>query len=93
MEPPKCIAPCVAKIFYVHGNDTTQRACIHLGNHHHPVKVGNCRDSRNRIDALIEEQVERTPQATHSKIIFEASKDCVGELRLPIIEVTFNLQH
>ena len=22
-EPPKCIAPCFAKIFYVHGNDNT----------------------------------------------------------------------
>ena len=44
-EPPKCIAPCVARIFYVHSNDTTQRACIHLGKHRHPVKVGNCRVS------------------------------------------------
>jgi hypothetical protein len=77
-EPPKCITPCHAKIFYVHGNDTTQRACIHLGNHRHPVKVGNCRDSRKRIDALIEEHVERTPQAIHSKIVLEASKDLVG---------------
>ena len=57
-EPPKCIAPCNAKIFYIHGNDTTQRACIHLGNHPHPVKVGNCKDSRKHIDALIEEHVE-----------------------------------
>jgi hypothetical protein len=32
-EPPKCIAPCHAKIIYVHGNDTTQCACIHMGNH------------------------------------------------------------
>ena len=81
-EPPKCIAPCVAKIFYVHGNDTTQRACIHLGNHRHPVKVGNCRDSRQRIGVLIEEHVERTSKATHSKIVLEASKDLVGEFLL-----------
>jgi hypothetical protein len=81
-EPPKCIAPCHAKIFYVHGNVTTQRACIHLGNHLHPVKIGNCRDSRKRIDALLEEHVEQTPQATHSKIVLEASKDLVGEFLL-----------
>ena len=81
-EPPKCIAPCVAKIFYVHGNDNTQRACIHLGNHCHPVKVGNCRDSRKRIDALIEEHVERIPQATHKNIVLETSKDLVGEFLL-----------
>src|SRR6202048_440846 len=60
----------------------TQRACIHLGNHHHPVKVGNCRDSQQRIDVLIKEHVERTPQATHSKIVLEASKDLVGEFLL-----------
>jgi hypothetical protein len=76
---PKFIAPCVAKIFYVHDNDTTQRACIHLSKHHHPVKVYNCRNSRKRINALI----ERTPQATHNKIILEASKDLVGEFVLP----------
>ena len=81
-EPLKCIAPCVAKIFYIHGNDTTQRVCIHLGNHCHPVKVGNCRDRRQRIDALIEEHVEQTPQATHSKIVLEASKELVGEFLL-----------
>ena len=81
-EPPKCIAPHVARIFYVHGNDATQRACIHLGNRRHLVKVGNCRDSRQRIDALIEEHIERTPQATHSKIVLEAIKDLVGEFLL-----------
>jgi hypothetical protein len=81
-EPPTCIAPCHDKISYVYGNGTTQRACIDLGNHCHPVKVGNCKDSRKHIDALIEEHVERTPQATHSKIVFDASKDLVGEFLL-----------
>src|ERR1700737_1150508 len=78
-QPPKCIALCDAKIFYVHGKESSQRACIHIGTHQHPVKVGDCRDSRKRINALIEEHVERTPQATHSKIVLEASKDIVGE--------------
>jgi hypothetical protein len=43
------------------------------------VKVGDYRDSKKRINALIEEHIERTPQATHNKIVFEASKDIVGE--------------
>ena len=41
-EPPKCIALCEAKIFYVHGKESSQRICIHLGSHQHPVKVGDC---------------------------------------------------
>jgi hypothetical protein len=66
-EPPKCIALCKAKIFYVHGKESSQR---------------DCRDSRKRINALLEERVERTPQATYSKIVLEASKDIVGEFLL-----------
>ena len=77
--PPKCVALCNARIFYVHGNDTSQRACIHLGHHSHPVKVGDYRQSRKKIDALIEKHVERIPQAMVSKIVMEASKDLLGE--------------
>jgi hypothetical protein len=73
---------CQAKIFYVHGKESSQRASIHLGTHQHPVKIGDCRDSRKRINALLEEHVERTPQATHNKIVLEASKDLVGEFLL-----------
>ena len=36
-KPPKCVALCNARIFYVHGDDTSQRACIHLGHHSPPV--------------------------------------------------------
>ena len=78
-EPLKCNSLCEAKIFYVHGKESCQRACIHLGSHQHPVKVGDYRDSRKRINALLQEHVERTPQATHNKIVFEASRDNVGE--------------
>jgi hypothetical protein len=60
-QPPKCIALCDAKIFYVHGKESSQRACIHIGTHQHPVKVGDCKDSRKRINALLEEHVERSP--------------------------------
>lgn len=81
-EPPVCIARCEAKIYYVHSDASRQRACIHIGQHQHPVKVGDCRASRHRIEALIEEHVENTPQATHSKIVLEASKDLIGEYLL-----------
>jgi hypothetical protein len=46
------------------------------------VKVGDCRDSRKRINAHIEERVDRTSQATHNKIVLEASKDIIGEFLL-----------
>ena len=60
-DAPKCAAVCKVRIFYVHGDELSQRACIHLGYHSHPVKVGDYRHNRKKIDALIEEQVDRTP--------------------------------
>ena len=81
-QPPKCIAICKAKIFYVQGKNSSQRACIHIGTHQHIVKVGDCRNSCKRINALLKEHVEHTPQATHNKIVFEVSKDIVGEFLL-----------
>jgi hypothetical protein len=82
-EPPKCIALCEAKIFYVHGEDSSQRACIHIDTHQHPVNVGNCRDSRKWINAFIKEHAERTPQATYNKIVPEASKAKPTTLKRP----------
>ena len=55
---------------------------LHLGKYPHPVKVGNCIDSRKRINALIEEQVKQRPQATYSKIVLKTNKDLVGEFLL-----------
>ena len=78
-ETPKCAALCNAKIFYVHGDDSSQRAHIHLGHHSHPIKVGDYRHSPKKIDALIEEHVDRTPQAMVSKIVMETSKDLLGQ--------------
>ena len=78
-EPPKCAAVCNARIFYVHGDESSQRACIHLGHHSHHIKVGDYRHSHKKIDALIEEHVDRTPQATVSKIVMETSKDLLGQ--------------
>ena len=70
---------CSARSFYVHGDNTNQRACIHLGYHSHPVKVGDYKQSRKKIDALIEEHIDRTPQAMVNKIVMEASKDLFDE--------------
>ena len=81
-KPPKCMSLCKARIFYIYEDHRMQRACIHLGQHQHPVRIGDYRDARKKIDALIEEHVEQTPQATVSKIVMDASKDLVGELLL-----------
>ena len=58
------------------------RACVHIGVHSHSLKVGMCRDSTKQLKKLIGEQVERTPSATNSAIILEASKEFLGELLL-----------
>ena len=34
------------------------------------------------MDVFIEENIKRTPQATHTKIVLEANKDLVGEFVL-----------
>ena len=73
------MALCSARIFYIHKDDTSQRACIHLGHHSHPVKVGDYRQSRKKIDGLIDEHIERTPQATVNKIVMEARKDLLSK--------------
>jgi hypothetical protein len=81
-EPPMCVRTCTAKIYYVHGDPNMTRACIHLGQHQHPVKVGDYRDTKQRLNTLIGEHVERTPSATKSAIVLEASKDLLGEYLL-----------
>ena len=58
------------------------RACIHLGSHGHPVKVGDYRDTKKQLTDYIERQVERTPSATRSAIVLEATKDLLGKLLL-----------
>jgi hypothetical protein len=51
-----------------------------VGVHEHPVKVGDDQEIKEKTRKLIEEQVERTPKATNSAIVMEASKELVGEL-------------
>jgi putative ribosome biogenesis GTPase RsgA len=59
------------------GHVWTKTQITNISHHRHPIKVGNFRDSRKRIDALIEEHVRRTSQTTHSKKNFKANKDLV----------------
>jgi hypothetical protein len=61
-------------------------ACLHLGIHEHPVKVGEDQEIKERTHKLVEEQVERTPKATNSAIVMEASKELVGELLINLDE-------
>jgi hypothetical protein len=81
-EPPKIVKDCAAQIFYIHGGSSMTRACIHLGHHRHPVKVGDYRDTKLKINMLIGEQIEKTPSATKSAIVLEASKELLGEYLL-----------
>jgi hypothetical protein len=78
--PPVCIATCGARIYYVFGAANMTRAFVHLEIHEHPVKVGEDQEIKERTCKLIEEQGERTPKATNSAIVMEASKGLVGEL-------------
>jgi hypothetical protein len=56
------------------------RACLHLGVHEHPMKNGEYQDFKDRSRTLLE--VERTPNATNSSILMEATKELVEELLL-----------
>jgi hypothetical protein len=69
-------------IYYVFGGDHMTRACVQLGVHEHPVKNGEYQDFKDRSRTLLGEQVERTPHATNSSIVMEATKELVGELLL-----------
>jgi hypothetical protein len=57
---------------------------MHLGHHEHLVKVGKDQKIKKRTHKLIEEQVERTPKASNSIIIIEATKELVGELLIDL---------
>ena len=80
--PPSCIATCPAKVYYVLGKQSSTRAFVHLGTHSHPVKDGELRDMRDHTRSLIGEQMERTPGATNSSIVMEATKELLGEFLL-----------
>jgi hypothetical protein len=48
--PPICFATCAARIYYVYGVANMTRACLHLGVHEHPEKVGEDQVSQHRIE-------------------------------------------
>jgi hypothetical protein len=58
------------------------RASVHLGVHEHLVKDREYQDFTDRSRTLLGEQVERTPHATNSSIVMEATKELVEELLL-----------
>jgi hypothetical protein len=60
------------------------RTCVHFGLHEHPVKVGEDHEFKGRMRILIGEQVKKTPKATISTIVIEATKELVGELLLDL---------
>jgi hypothetical protein len=80
--PPACVATCEARMYYISGRDHVTCACVHLGVHEHPVKNGEYQDFKDRSCTLLGKQVERTPHATNSSIMMEATKELVGELLL-----------
>jgi hypothetical protein len=71
--PPICFATCAARIYYVYGAANMTHVYLHLGVHEHPVKMGEDQEIKERTRKLIEEQVKRTPKATNSAIVMEAS--------------------
>ena len=81
-HPPSCIATCPTKVYYVLGKQSSTSAFVHLGTHSHPVKDGELRDMWERTHSLIGEQMERTPSATNSSIVMEATKELLGEFLL-----------
>jgi hypothetical protein len=74
-KPPTCIDFCAARIYYVVSAGDMSRACIHLGNHKHPVAEGQCRETMETVTELIAQEVAKTPSAKNSAIALAASKE------------------
>ena len=64
----------------MYGDANMTHACLHLGVHDHPIKVGEDQEIKEKTHQFIEEQVKRTLKATNSTIVMEASKELVSEL-------------
>ena len=81
--PPTCINTCPCRIYYILGKRLTMtRACIHFGNHEHPVSDGMCRETIDQIHTLIGEEVSKTPTAKNSAIALAASKEFLSTFLL-----------
>jgi len=73
--PLEYVGICDARIYYAFSDIALMTwACIHLGNHTHPVASGTSRESVDTISSLIAIQVEENPTATNSTIALAASK-------------------
>ena len=53
--PPICIATCSTIIYYVSGASNMTCACLHLGLHEHPVRVGEDQEIKERTCKFIED--------------------------------------
>lgn len=81
--PPTCINTCPCRMYYVLSKGQTMtRACIHFGSHEHPVSDGMCRETIDKIHALIGEEVSKTPNAKNSAIALAASKEFLSTFLL-----------
>ena len=69
-------------VYYVYSKCTTTRACIHLGRHDHPYKIGDYRALKDQVSTLIRDQLDKTPKATRSSIVLEAAKALIGGMLL-----------
>ena len=78
--PPVHIAACSTRIYYMFGGSNMTCAYVHLRIHEHPVKVGEAKEIKERTHKLIEEHVKRTPKASNSAIVMEASKELMDEI-------------
>jgi hypothetical protein len=56
--------------------------CVHLGVHEHPMKDREYQDFIDQSQTLLGKQIDRTPHATNSSIVIEATKELVEELLL-----------
>ena len=73
-------APYNARIFYIHGCDTSQKAYIYLSYYSHSVKVGYYKHNCKNIDALI--NIDHTHEVTISKVVIDTSKDLLSNFLL-----------
>lgn len=53
MVSPSCLESCNAKIYYVLVKDKMTHACVNLGIHNHPVKIGDYRDDIAKVESLV----------------------------------------
>ena len=52
--------------------------CLYLGIHEQYVKDANYRNIKVKISSLIEDKIEKTPQAIKSVVVSEASKTLIA---------------